>query len=69
MKVRSWSKAHTFQSALRMLRVDYLNIDGRLFPVKCVRKLLSAFGGEVLYRCMCVHMHTYVFKMTFSSAY
>ncbi len=38
MKVRSWLKSHTFQSALRTLSVDRLNIDGPPFPVKCVRK-------------------------------
>ncbi len=43
MKARSWSKPHTFQSALRMLSADHLNIDGRPFPVKCVRKFWSAF--------------------------
>ncbi len=54
MKVRSWSKPHTFQSAPRMLSVDHLNIDGLLFPVKCVRKLRSALCGEVVHRSVCV---------------
>ncbi len=48
-----WSKPHTFQSALRMLCSDHLNIDGPPFPVKCVRKFRSAFSGEVTYRCVC----------------
>ncbi len=39
MKVRSLS--HTFQSALRMLIVDHLNIDGPPFLVKCVSKFRS----------------------------
>ncbi len=50
MKVHSWSKPHTFQFALRMLSADHLNIDGPLFPVKCVRKFRSALCGEVTYR-------------------
>ncbi len=54
MKVCSWSKPHTFQSALRMLSVDHLNIDGTSFPVKCEGKFRSALGGEVTHRCMCM---------------
>ncbi len=52
MRVRSWSKPHTFQSALHMLSVDHLNIDGPLFVVKCVTKFGSALGGEVTSRCV-----------------
>ncbi len=54
MKVRSWSKFHTWKSALRMLSADHLNIDGPRFPVKIVRKFRSALGGEVACRCVCV---------------
>ncbi len=54
MKVRSWSKPHTFKAALRMLSADHLNIDGPPFPLKCVRKFRSALGGEVTYRCVYV---------------
>ncbi len=50
MKVLSWSKPHTFQSALRMLSADHLNIDGPPFPVKRVRKFGSVLGGKVTYR-------------------
>ncbi len=57
MKVRSWSKPHIFQSTLRMLSADHLNIDGSPFPVKCVRKLRSALGGDVMYRCVCVYTY------------
>ncbi len=57
MKVRSWSKPHTFQSALCMLRADHFNIDGPPFPVKCVRKFRYALGEEVTYRCVCVHVY------------
>ncbi len=39
MKVRSWLKSRTFESALHMLSVNYLNIDGPIFPVKCVKKI------------------------------
>ncbi len=53
MKVSSRLKSHTLQSALDMLSVDHLNIDGPPFPVKCVRKFRSALGGEVTYRCVC----------------
>ncbi len=52
---------HTFQSALRMLSADHLNIDDAPFPVKCVRKFRSALGGEVTYRRVytnCLHMYT-----------
>ncbi len=59
MKVRSWSKPHTFQSALRMLSADHLNIDGPLFPVKCVRKFGSALGGEVT--SPCISMCAFIF--------
>ncbi len=57
MKVRSWIKYRTFQSALHMLIVDHINIDGPPFPVKCVRKFGSVLGGEVTYRSVhaCVH--------------
>ncbi len=54
MKVRPWSRPHTFQSALHMLSAGHLNIDCPPFPVKCVRKFGSALGGEVVYRCVCV---------------
>ncbi len=54
MKVCSWLKLHTFQSALHMLSVDHLNINGSPFPVKCVRKFGSALDGEVTFRCVCV---------------
>ncbi len=54
MKVRFWSKPHTFQSALRMSSADHLNIDGPPFPVNCVRKFRSVLGGEVTYRGVCV---------------
>ncbi len=53
MKVRSWLKSHTFQSALHMLNVDHLNIDGPPFPVKCVRKFGSTLGGAVTYKVVC----------------
>ncbi len=53
--IRSWSKPHTFQSALCMLSADHLNVDGPPFPVKCVGKFRYALGGEVTYRvCVCV---------------
>ncbi len=61
MKVRSWSKRHTFQSALHMLSADHLNIDGPPFSVKCVRKFRSALGGEVG-KCVCVCVFIFVFK-------
>ncbi len=51
MKVRSWLKPHTFQSAFHMLSADHWNIDGPPFPVK-LRKFRSALGGEVAYRCV-----------------
>ncbi len=54
MKVCSWSKSHTFQSAFHMLNVEHLNTDGPLFPVKCVGKFRSTLGGEVTYKCVCV---------------
>ncbi len=54
LKVHSWSKPHTFRSTLHMWSVDHLNIDGPLFPVKCVRKFRSALGGEVTHRSACV---------------
>ncbi len=57
MKVSSWSKPDTFQSALHMLSADHWNIDGPPFPVKCVRKFRSALGGEVAYRCVYVCMY------------
>ncbi len=53
MKVRSWSKPHTFQFAFRMLSADHLNIDGPPLPVKCVRKFRFALGGEVEHRGVC----------------
>ncbi len=39
-----------------MLSADHLNIDGPPFPVKCVRKVRSALGGEVAYRGVCVRV-------------
>ncbi len=54
MKVDFWLKSHTFQYALHMLSVDYLNINDSPFLVKCVRKFKSALGGEVTYRCVCI---------------
>ncbi len=60
MKVCSWSKPNTFQSALRMLSADHLNIDGPPFPAKCVRKFKSALGGEVAYRGRGVCVWVYV---------
>ncbi len=54
MKVRSWSKPHTFQYALHMLTIDHLNIDSLLFSANYVRKLGFALGGEVTSMCVCV---------------
>ncbi len=56
MKVRSWLKLHTFQSALHMQSVDHLNIDSAPFPVKCVTKLQSTFGVEVIYLRLCAYV-------------
>ncbi len=73
MKIRSWSKLHTFQSALRMLSAKHLNIDGPPFPIKFVRIFGSALGGEVTYKGVCVRTractrarartHTHIFYM------
>ncbi len=63
MKLHSWSKPHTFQSALHMLSVDHRNTDGPPFPVKYVRKFRSTLGGEVAYRCVCVCVCVCVYLM------
>ncbi len=52
-----------FQSALRMLRADHLNIDGPPFPAKFIRKFRSALGGEVTYRDRDMCVYVYVCKM------
>ncbi len=49
MKVCSWLKSHTFQTALHILSVDHLNIHGPPLPLKSVRKF-----GSVAYRGMYV---------------
>ncbi len=40
-----------------MLSVDHSNTDGPPLAVKYVRKLGSAFGGEVTFVCVCVCAH------------
>ncbi len=63
MKVRPWSKPHTFQSALCMLSVDPVNIDGPPFLVKCVRKFRSTLGREVtigVHIGVCMHAYVYM---------
>ncbi len=69
MKVRSWLKSHTFQSALHMLNVDHLNIDGPPFPVKCVRKFRSALGEEVTsrYACVCSRVRACAYVLVYRS--
>ncbi len=60
MKVRSWSKPHTFQFAFHPLNADHLNIDDPPFPVKCVWKFRSALGREVVCVCVCVCARAHV---------
>ncbi len=54
MKVSSWLKSHTFQSALHMQSVDHSNIDSLPFPVTCVRKF-----GPLLVKKLCIGVCVY----------